>query len=92
MSVDRSKWPKIVKHGLMGLTSRAAAWWYSLICFVAGGGCVANKHENSGSCMMVAVWSYLSIRWVDKHGGWQVIPAPSSALHAAAHPAAVLNP
>ncbi|MGO9598356.1 MAG: hypothetical protein ACLP7Q_10230 [Isosphaeraceae bacterium] len=43
--------------------------------------------------VVVPLWIYLSIRWVDQHGGWEVTPAPAYAPPAAAaYAAAGLNP
>ena len=75
MGVDRSSWPMMVRIGLWGLPTRATAWaffWLSLAIAAAG---VAYGFINplafiGGLMVFAALWYYLSIRWVDRHGAW----------------------
>jgi hypothetical protein len=75
MGVDRSTWPVMVQLGLWGLPTRGAAWgcfWFSL---AVAAGCVAYgfvdwRFHVGGLMAFAALWYYLSIRWVDRHGSW----------------------
>jgi len=86
--VDRSKWPMMVQLAFRrystpwwrrrhGSLSRAAVWrdfWQLLAIAIF-----------IPPMAVVALWVYLSIRWVDHHGGWEVTPAPGDAPRAAAY-------
>jgi hypothetical protein len=75
MSADRSKWPMLVRFGLWGLPSRAAAWAFFWLSLAVAAGCVAygfvGPRAFIGGVMVVAALAYyLSIRWVDRHSSW----------------------
>jgi len=80
MSTDKKKLdrPLWVKIGLWGV-NRKAAWeyfWLTLIMAVGFVGLgVVHPLFFLGSFMILAsAWYYLSIRWMDKHGGWPDTP------------------
>jgi hypothetical protein len=75
MSVDRNKWPVMVRLGLGGLPSRGAAWACFWLALVIAAGCVAYGFVQpwafvSSLMVFAALWYYLSIRWVDAHSTW----------------------
>ena len=75
MSVDRSKWPMLVRLGLWGLPNRASAWAFSWVSLAIAAGCVGYGFVNGlgfigGLLVFAALWYYLSIRWVDEHSSW----------------------
>ena len=75
MSVDRSKWPMMVRLGLWGLPNRFAAWAFFWLSLAIAAGCVAYGFVNplafiGGQMVFAALWYYLSIRWVDLHSSW----------------------
>jgi hypothetical protein len=75
MSVDRSKWPLMVRVALWGVPSRRAAWAFFCVCLAIGLASVAYGFVNrrffgGGAFLFAALWYYLSIRWVDQRGTW----------------------
>jgi hypothetical protein len=75
MSVDRSKWPVMVRLGLWGLPNRGAAWGFvGLSVAIAVGsvvyGFVDRRYFIGVIFVLAALWYYLSIRWVEQHSGW----------------------
>jgi hypothetical protein len=73
--MDRKAWPLWVRLGLWGLKNRFAAWgfvWLSL--FLAATSIVVADFYPPASAgrllVFAALWYYLAIRWVDRHGGW----------------------
>lgn len=96
----RSTWPVMVRLALKGLRSRASARWFFWLCVAAAAGFAFYQVEIGFYCMLfAAIWYYLSIRWVDQHGGWNVSPAlafvppvPAYVPSAAAYPVAGSNP
>ena len=74
-SAGRSTWPLMVRLGLWSLPSRGSAWacfWVSL-ALAAGAVAIGFIHPLGFlGCAMVfaALWYYLAIRWVDRHGRW----------------------
>jgi len=75
MAVDRRDWPVLVRAGLWSIPNRASAWafvWIALALAAAG---IAYGFVNpigfvGGLFVFASLWYYLSIRWVDRHGGW----------------------
>jgi len=75
MSSDRSKWPPMVRLGLWRVPSRRAALSYFWPCFAVGiasaaFGFVVPWFWSGGAFLFAALWYYLAIRWVDRHGTW----------------------
>ena len=75
LSVDRSKWPVMVQLGLWGLPSRWAAWGFFDLSVAVAVSCIAYGLVEplffvGGLLLFAALWYYLSIRWVDRHGTW----------------------
>jgi hypothetical protein len=75
MSVDRSRWPIMVRMGLWGLPNRESAWVFFWISTIAAAGCVAYGFVNprffiGGLLVFAALWYYLAIRWVDRNDRW----------------------
>jgi hypothetical protein len=65
----------MVRVGLWGVHSRGAAWAFFWLSIAAAAGCIAYGFINppffaGGALLLAALWYYLSIRWVDGHGGW----------------------
>lgn len=74
-SVDRSKWPMMVRLGLWGLSTRGAAWACFWLALAIAAGCVAYgfvepRAFGGGLMVLAALWYYLAIRWVDQHSRW----------------------
>jgi hypothetical protein len=72
---NRDEWPDWIRIGLWGVPSRRAAWaWFWLSLAIAVACCIygfTDRRFFIGGFMVVAsLMYYLSIRWVDKHGGW----------------------
>jgi hypothetical protein len=70
--VERPLW---VKVGLWGVPGRAGAWAFAGLSLVLAAASVAYGFEDrrffwGGLLVFAAVWYYLSIRWVDRHGRW----------------------
>ncbi len=77
MRGERSGWPIMVQLGLLGIPSRGMAWaffWFSfalaIVCI--GLGFVDWRLFLGGGFVFAALWYYLAIRWVDRHGAWDV--------------------
>jgi hypothetical protein len=76
MSVDRSKWPILVRLSLLGLPNRPSAWafvWLSVavaIGSVAWGVFVNPRALGGGAVVFAALAYYGAIRWVDQHDRW----------------------
>jgi hypothetical protein len=75
MANDRSNWPVLVRLGLWGLPDRRAAWLFFWLSIAIALGSVAYGFIKpiffiGGLIGFAALWYYLAIRWVDKHGSW----------------------
>jgi hypothetical protein len=75
MAVDRSEWRLLVRVGLWGISRRSAAWafvWLSIaIAAVSVAYAIVNRAAWVGGVLVfAALWYYLAIRWVDRHGRW----------------------
>jgi hypothetical protein len=75
MNVDRSSWPILVRIGLWGLPNPVSAWacfWLSILLALASVayGFVDPRFFLGGIMVIAALWYYLSIRWVNRHGAW----------------------
>ena len=75
MSADRENWPVMVQLGLWRLPTRASAWacfWFSMAVAVGSiaYGFIDPRFFFGTLIVFAALWYYLSIRWVDKHGRW----------------------
>ena len=72
---QEKKRPLWVRVGLWGLPNRASAWAFVWLSIVIAAGCVAYgfvdwRFFSGGVMVLAALWYYLSIRWVDRHGRW----------------------
>ncbi|MDB5290040.1 MAG: hypothetical protein JWL69_1281 [Phycisphaerales bacterium] len=68
--------PVWVRAGLWGLPSRPLALafvWLSIICAVACGvyGFWDGRFFWGVGLVLAAIWYWLAIRWVDRHGSWK---------------------
>jgi hypothetical protein len=75
MGVDRGSWPGWVRVGLWGLSTRGSAWAFVGVSLALPAGCVAYGFVDprfflGGALVLAALWYYLAIRWVDRHGQW----------------------
>lgn len=75
MSVDRSRWPVLVRLGLWGLESRKAAQAFWVLSMALSAACVlygfVDRRFFLGALFgLASLWYYLCIRWVDQHGSW----------------------
>jgi hypothetical protein len=71
----RSERPLWVRIGLWGLPNRAWAWAFVGLSVAIAAGSVAygfidGRFFIGGLVVLAALWYYLAIRWVDRHGGW----------------------
>jgi hypothetical protein len=70
--LERPLWVKI---GLWGLPRRASALFFFWLSIAITLGCVAYGFVNprwflGSGLILAALWYYLCIRWVDRHGEW----------------------
>ncbi|MBY0524297.1 MAG: hypothetical protein K2R98_12905 [Gemmataceae bacterium] len=75
MGVDRNDWPFMVRLGLWGLPSRGSAWAFFWLSVAIAVGCVTYGFARpvfffGGFLIFSALWYYVAIRWVDRHGRW----------------------
>lgn len=75
MTVDRSKWPPMVRIGLWGVPNRSAAWVFvvgSLTLAIASLVLGFKEPRLFGGIAFVfaALWYYWAIRWVDHNDRW----------------------
>lgn len=73
--MDRGRWPVLVRMGLWGISSRGAAWVFFWLSLAIAVGCeaygfVERRAFLGGLLAFAALWYYLAIRWVDRHGSW----------------------
>lgn len=75
MSVDRRKWPSMVRIGLWGVRNRAMAWAFAggsvllaIVCFALSS--KDPRFFGGVAFLFAALWYYLAIRWVDRHDQW----------------------
>jgi len=71
-AAERPWW---VKVGLWGVPNRAAAWAFFWLSIALAVGCIvygfwAPPFFAGDLFFLAALWYWLSIRWVDRHGGW----------------------
>jgi hypothetical protein len=76
--VARDQYPSWVQAAVWGLPNRPVAWAVVWMCTAAAIGCVAyaflapNPHFFVGASLFLsALWYWLAIRWVDRHGSWE---------------------
>jgi hypothetical protein len=72
---SRAGRPWWVRFGLWGLKTRASAQAFVWGCVALGAGCLAYsvvdpRFAFGGVMLLAAAWYWLSIRWVDRNGGW----------------------
>lgn len=75
MGVDRSRWLVMVRLGLWGIPGRGGAWCFVGLCLAMAAAGIAYGFVNpvgffGGLMLLAALWYYLAIRWVDRHGRW----------------------
>lgn len=74
-AVDRRNWPILVRLGLVGVPTRAAAWGWFWVSIAIAVGCVCYGFVNpvafaGGALFLAALWYYSCIRWVDQNSSW----------------------
>jgi hypothetical protein len=73
---NRGDWPVRVRVGLWGVPNRTASWAFVWLCAAIALGAVAygyfadRRFPGGAFLLLAALWYFLSIRWVDRHGGW----------------------
>lgn len=76
MKTDRSQWPALVRLGLWGISGRTGAWCFvwGMVFVGLGGlgyGLAEPRFLGVGVVGLVgALWYFLALRWVDRHGRW----------------------
>jgi len=65
----------MVRLGLWGIPGRGAAWSFVVLSLAIAAGGITYGFVNplgfiGGLMVFAALWYYLSIRWVDRHGSW----------------------
>jgi hypothetical protein len=76
MTVNRSKWPPMVRMGLWGIPNRIIAWMFvQLAVALAVAGLFLGLQDPrffaGVAFVFAALWYYRAIRWVDHHDQWQ---------------------
>ena len=71
-SIEKPFW---VKVGLWGIPTRASALhfiWFSTASAAASGayGFRDSRFFLGTGLLLASLWYWLSMRWVDRHGGW----------------------
>lgn len=65
----------MVRLGLFGIADRVMAWVFVWVSIASAIGCIAYGFLDprfffGGLLVLAALWYYLAIRWVDRHGTW----------------------